>query len=134
MEINAILPIFTAILGSYLTYYFASRSKREETILKYKEEKYANLLVLLRGFVGSSANAEMKRKFFEEQYKAWIYCSDDVVRAVNAMVKLVIDSKGKDPDPKKGREVVGNIVLAMRKDLNGKTKLNFSDFVYTDVL
>ena len=134
MEINAILPIFTALLGSYLTYYFASRSKKEETILKYKEEKYANLLVLLRGFVGSTANAETKRKFFEEQYKSWIYSSDDVIRAINTMVKLVTESKGKDPDPEKGREVIGNIVLAMRKDLNGKTNLNFSDFVYTDVL
>ena len=134
MEINAVLPIFTLVLGSYLTYYFASRSKKEETVLKYKEEKYVNLLVLLRGFVGSTANAETKRKFFEELYKSWIYSSDDVVRAINAMVKLVIDSKGKDPDPEKGREVIGNIVLAMRKDLKGKTNLNFSDFVYTDVL
>ncbi|WP_041958746.1 hypothetical protein [Sulfurospirillum arsenophilum] len=134
MEINSILPIFTLVLGSYLTYYFANKSKREEAVLKYKEEKYVNLLVLLRGFVGSSANAETKRKFFEEQYKSWIYSSDDVVRAINAMVKLVIDSKGKDPDPAKGREVIGNIVLAMRKDLKGKTNLNFSDFVYTDVL
>lgn len=134
MEINTILPILTAVLGSYLTYYFASRSKREETILKYKEEKYANLLVLLSGFVGSTANAETKRKFFEEQYKSWIYSSDDVVRAINIMVKLVIDSKGKNPDPTKGREVIGNIVLAMRKDLKGKTNLNFSDFAYTDVL
>lgn len=134
MEINAILPMFTAILGSYFTYYLASRSKKEEAVLKYKEEKYANLLVLLRGFVGTTANAEIKRKFFEEQYKSWIYSSDDVIKAINAMVKLVIESKGKDPDLKQGREVIGNIVLAMRKDLNGKTNLNFSDFVYTDVL
>ena len=50
------------------------------------------------------------------------------------MVRLVIDSKGNTPDQQQGRKVVGNIVLAMRKDLNGKTKLKFSDFVYTDVI
>ncbi|OHD94864.1 MAG: hypothetical protein A2019_06585 [Sulfurimonas sp. GWF2_37_8] len=133
MEVNAILPILTAIAGSYLTYFFASRSKREESILKYKEEKYANLLVLLQGFVGSTATSETKRKFFEEQYRSWIYSSDEVVKAINEMVRLVIDSKGKDPDPELGRKVVGNIVLAMRKDLNGKTNLNYTDFIYTDV-
>lgn len=133
MEANAILPILTAIAGSYLTYFFASRSKREEAILKYKEEKYANLLVLLQGFVGSTATSETKRKFFEEQYRSWIYSSDEVVKAINEMVKLVINSKGKDPDPELGRKVVGNIVLAMRKDLNGKTNLNYTDFRYTDV-
>jgi len=134
LEVNAILPILTAITGSYLTYFFASRSKREESILKYKEEKYANLLVLLQGFVGSTATSETKRKFFEEQYRSWIYSSDEVIEAINEMVRLVIDSKGKDPNPELGRKVVGNIVLAMRKDLNGKTKLRFSDFVYTDVI
>ena len=134
MEINAILPILTAIAGSYLTYFFASRSKREESILKYKEEKYANLLVLLQGFVGSTATSETKRKFFEEQYRSWIYSSDEVIEAINEMVRLVIDSKGKDPDPELGRKVVGNIVLAMRKDLNGKTNLKYTDFRYIDVI
>ncbi|MDD3855310.1 MAG: hypothetical protein A2525_09090 [Sulfurimonas sp. RIFOXYD12_FULL_36_11] len=133
MEANALLPILTAIAGSYLTYFFASRSKREEYILKYKEEKYANLLVLLQGFVGVTATSETKRKFFEEQYKSWIYSSDEVIEAINEMVKLVIDSRKNTPDPQKGRKVIGNIVLAMRKDLNGKTKLKYSDFVYTDV-
>jgi hypothetical protein len=134
LEVNAILPILTAIAGSYLTYFFAGRSKREESILKYKEEKYANLLVLLQGFVGSTATSETKRKFFEEQYRSWIYSSDEVVKAINEMVKLVIDSKGKNPDPDVGRKVVGNIVLAMRKDLNSKSNLNYTHFRYTDVV
>jgi hypothetical protein len=134
LEASAILPILTAIAGSYLTYFFASRSKREEAILKYKEEKYANLLVLLQGFVGSTSTSETKRKFFEEQYRSWIYSSDEVVKAINEMVNLVMDSKGKDPNPEIGRKVVGNIVLAMRKDLNSKSNLNYTDFRYTDVI
>ena len=127
------LPILSAILGSYFTYYFAVRSRRHEAILRFKEEKYSALLVLLQGFVGVTASAETKRKFFEEQYRSWIYSSDDVVKAMNQMIKLVIDSGGKQPNPNEGRQAVGNIVLAMRKDLLGKTKLSFDDFVYTDV-
>ncbi len=127
-------PVLAGLAGSYLTYYFAIQSKLEEAILKFKEEKYSNLLILLQGFVGSTTAAERKRKFFEEQYKSWLYCSDDVVKAINRMINLVLESRGQQPNPEAGRKVVGEIVLAMRKDLLGKTDLDFNDFRYTDVI
>ncbi|MHA1743581.1 MAG: hypothetical protein ACTSV6_04945 [Candidatus Heimdallarchaeota archaeon] len=122
------------LIGSYLTYYFTLKSKKKESILKFKEEKYTNLLILLQGFVGKTVSAETKKKFFEEQYKSWLYSSDEVVKAINNMVRLVIESRGEEPDQQAGRKAVGNIVLAMRKDLLGKTELNFNDFIYTDVI
>ena len=138
MEIKDFLlilfPVVSGIIGSYLTYYFTMKSKRSEAIFRFKEEKYSNLLVLLKGFVGRTAAGDLKRQFFDEQYKSWLYCSDEVVRAINKMVKLVIDSKGQAPDRNKGREAVGEIVQSMRKDLLGKTNLSFDDFVYTDVI
>ena len=117
MEINILLPLLTAIIGSYFTYYFTSRSKREEAIRKNKEEKYTNLLILLQGFVGSTATIEKKIEFFEEQYKSWLYSSDDVVIAINEMVKLVIDSKGNTPNPELGRKAIGNICISYEKRL-----------------
>ena len=129
-----IIPVLTAIISSYLTYYFAMKSKRTEAILKFKEEKYSNLLVLLQGFVGRTASGKTKREFLEEQYKSWLYCSDGVVQAINAMVQLVIAYQGGEPDHVKGKEVVGKIVLEMRKDLLKKTNLSTDDFVYIDVI
>ncbi len=138
MDISTILliliPIIVALLSSYLTYYFTIKSKKSEAILKFKEEKYSNLLILLQGFVGRTTSGETKRKFFEEQYKSWLYCSDSVVKAINEMVQLVIDSRGKEPEPEKGKKAIGNIVLEMRKDLLGKTKLTSENFRYTDVI
>ena len=138
MEMKDVLlvlfPIIAAIISSYLTYYFTIKSKKSEAIFKFKEEKYANLLVLLKGFVGTTASNDTRRKFFEEQYRAWIYSSDDVVKAINNMVELVKNSSGSSPDPEEGREAVGNIVVAMRNDLLGKTNLIHSDFYYTDVI
>jgi hypothetical protein len=138
MEMKNVLlflfPIIAAIISSYLTYYFAIKSKKNETMLKFKEEKYANLLVLLKGFVGTTVSADTKIKFFEEQYKSWVYCSDNVIKAINDMVKLVMNSGGNNPEPKQGREAIGKIVIAMRKDLLGKTNLCADDFWYTDVL
>jgi len=134
MSTSTFLPIITAILGSYLTYYFTSKTKKNDAIIKYKEEKYSNLLLLLQGFVGSTANSKTKKKFFEEQYKSWLYSSDEVVEAINKMVKLVIQSKNSPIDPEEGRKAVGNIIVAMRKDLLGNSKLDFSSFIYTDVV
>jgi hypothetical protein len=128
-----ILPVLSGILGSYFTYFFAVRSRRQEAILRFKEEKYSALLVLLQGFVGVTASANTKRQFFEEQYRSWIYSSDEVVKSINQLIKLVVDSRGQQPNLHAGRQAVGNIVLAMRKDLLGKTNLSFDDFLYTDV-
>ena len=129
-----LIPIIVAVISSYLTYYFAIKSKKNEAILKFKEEKYSNLLILLQGFVGKTTSGETKKKFFEEQYKSWLYSSDGVVKAINEMVQLVINAKGKEPEQEKGKKAVGNIVLEMRKDLSGKTNLKSEDFRYTDVI
>jgi len=129
-----LLPLISGIVGSYFTYYLTMRSKKSEAIFRYKEEKYSSLLVLLKGFVGKTASGDLKRRFFDEQYKSWLYCSDDVVKTINQMVKLVIDARGQVSNQQQGKDAVGEIVLAMRKDLLGKTHLLSTDFVYTDVI
>jgi hypothetical protein len=129
-----VLPIVTALMSSYLTYYFATKTTKNESMIKFKEEKSSNLVIALQGFLGSTVSADKKVKFYEEQYKAWLYSSDNVVKAVNDLTNLLIEERGKAPDPEKGRRVVGNIILEMRKDLIGKTSLTYKDFRYTDVV
>jgi hypothetical protein len=130
----AVIPVLSAALGAFLTYLFASRMKRDEAIAHFKEEKYAKLLVKMQGFVGETTSGKLKKEFFEEQYQSWLYASDDVIKAMNHMVGLVIEGKGQAPDKEEGKRAVGNIVLAMRKDLLHKTDLNYSAFQYTDVI
>lgn len=62
------------------------------------------------------------------------YSSDGVVKAVNELVNLLIQEKGNKPNAELGRKVIGNIILEMRKDLLGSTKLTHNDFRYTDVI
>jgi hypothetical protein len=128
------LAIATAVVTSLLTYYFTNKAKKAEAVMRFREEKYAKLLVLLEGFVGVTASGKTKRAFFNEQHESWLYCSDEVTKAINHMIALVVDAKGQSPDPSKGREAIGSIVMAMRKDLLGKTKLDVSDFRYIDVI
>ncbi len=129
-----IFPFIAGVISAWVTYLFTLKAKKSENILKFKEEKYANLLIHLQGFVGETTSGETKKRFFEEQYKSWLYASDDVVQSMNDLVKLLIKERGNTPDPQKGRKVVGNIVLQMRKDLLGKTELKENDFKYTDVI
>ena len=130
-----LLVILSAVLGSYVTYYFTNRSKKNEAILRFKEEKYSNLLILLQGFIGNTASAETKKKFLEEYYRSWIYSSDGVIKSINEMLNLVRNSgSNKAIDHDLGRKSIGNIALQMRKDLLGGTKLDFKYFEYLDII
>lgn len=128
-----LLTITTATMTSILTYHFTNKAKKAEAMMKFREEKYAKLLVLLEGFVGNTVSAETKRAFFKEQHESWLYCSDEVTEAINRMIEIVSTSKGMIVRVK-GEDPVGAIVLAMRKDLLGKTKLSAGDFRYIDVI
>ncbi|MGO9995830.1 MAG: hypothetical protein ACLPTF_25415 [Steroidobacteraceae bacterium] len=129
----ALVPLVSAALGGFLAFLFTSRAKRDESILRFKEEKYAKLLVKLQGFVGSTSSTQLKKEFFEEQYQCWLYASDDLVKSINDLIRLVIENRGSDPIPELGRKVVGEVVLAMRRDLLKNTKLDYTAFRYTDV-
>lgn len=129
-----ILPFIAAIASSYLTYIFTIKSKQHEAMIQFKEEKYSNLIIALQGFIGSTVSAETKKIFFEEQYKSWLYSSDEVTKSINDLIKLLQKEQGNAPNPEEGRKVVGNIILQMRKDLIGRTQLTYSDFRYTDVI
>lgn len=124
-------PILSLFFGSWITYFFAIKTKKNESMIKFKEEKYSNLLILLQGFIGKTVSGELKKKFFEEQYRSWLYSSDEVVKAIN---NLVISVAIGHENKKDSGELIGNMVLAMRNDLIGKTKLKHSDFWYTNVL
>lgn len=130
----ALVPLVSAAVGAFLAYLFTTRAKRDESIARFKEEKYAKLLVKLQGFVGLTTSAQTKREFFEEQYQSWLYASDEVVEALNRMVRLVIDNRGRTPAQEDGRKAVGEIVLAMRRDLLHKSKLDYKAFQYIDVI
>lgn len=139
---NLIVIIFSASVGSMLTYWFGIRHLRTETEIKVKVEKYNNLIKYLRGFVGNEAKegGNLKKKFIQEWETSWLYCSDDVFIAIRKMLKYVnsIDLDRKDfpgGHDEVGNNLIGEIIVAMRKDLiNKKTKLKNKDFIFWDVI
>lgn len=132
--VELVITIATVLITSLLTYYFSNKARRNITSVSFKENKYALLLNLLDSFVGNTANGESKREFFKELHESWLYSSDEVILAVNDMVSLVRNSKGKRINQEQGKLAVGSIVLAMRKDLHVKTKLDALAFEFIDVI
>lgn len=134
---NVVSIILTAFLSSWLTYFFGIRHLRTETELRLKAEKYSNLIKYIRGFIGKSADRELKEKFFSEWETSWLYCSDDVYQAINKMLNYArsLSSEVQKEDKEEGKKLLGNIIIKMRSDLFGKkTKLSSADFLFWEVL
>ncbi len=132
---NLIAIFLSALVSSSLTYFFGIRHLRTETEIKTKAEKYNNLIKYLRGFIGDTVSGDLKKKFFQEWETSWLYCSDNVFDAINLMIEYV---RKKDPNQKgpdtKGKKMLGDVILAMRKDLlHKKTRLSNNDFIFYDV-
>lgn len=129
-----ISPVVSAWLGALFTYYFAIKTRKSENIIKFKEEKYSNLIIALQGFIWNTTSYELKKNFFEEQYKSWLYASDEVTISINELINFIIEQNWRKPDPEKWRSMIWNIILKMRKDLlwSKWTKLWNRDFRYTD--
>jgi len=135
---NLITIILSALAGSGITYWFGIRHLRTETEIKEKVEIYNSLIKYLRGFTGVNASGELKKQFFQEWEKSWLYCSDDVFNAVRRMVEYAKEKGVTNTDTETrdivGSEILGEIILAMRKDLLQKrTALSNKDFVFWDV-
>ncbi|MFA5130095.1 MAG: hypothetical protein WC477_04220 [Patescibacteria group bacterium] len=132
---NIVTIVLSALIGSGVTYWFGVRQLRTETEIRMKVEKYNNLIKYLRGFIGVSASSELKKSFLQEWETSWLYCSDDVFHAVQRMLDYARSlGKNGNGNSEVGKEILGKIIIAMRKDLlNKKTELTSKDFIFLDV-
>jgi hypothetical protein len=126
--VTIILPIIAGLVGSYLTYYFTLKSKRMEAMMAFKEKSYESLLLKAQVFFGESNSPEAQKEFIDQMYKSWLYCSDDVVKAINQMLALLSIPGDERKHDRYGHESFGNLVIAIRQDLLGKSSLTHKDF------
>jgi len=117
-----------------LTYFFGVRKLRTEAELRIKTERYENLIKYLSGFTGRAANADTKRKFFSEWEKSWLYCSDEVFENVMRLIRHVKQKYEQLVLDEDGKEIMGDIIKSMRKDLlRKKTDIPSKDFIFWEV-
>jgi hypothetical protein len=79
-----------------------------------REERYKRLIEYSRGFYVGGNRADIAR-FLDEVSLSWLYCPDDVIRALYAFLDSVGEGKIKDDDEKEN--AFGAMIAAMRLDL-----------------
>jgi len=95
-----------------------------------REERYRRILESSRGFQEGAPDSQ-KTEFLQEVDLCWLYCGDDVIKAMYAFLDSV--TTGSNSTATQRDETFKRLVLAMRNDLWSvwpvrTTKLTAADF------
>lgn len=98
---------------------------------------YEEVGAALRVFIaGNGSTSEAKERFYEAYAAAWLWASDDVLRALNHFVKLLIQhgaSQGSAEQAEKSNAYAA-IIFAMRKDAGfSGTNVQASDYQFVQI-
>jgi hypothetical protein len=106
-------------------------SKRRETARARREERYFELVSDLAAFYDSSSpDLAGRDRFVREARLAWLYCPDNVVRALNEFLQAV---QGRDGGPVERSRAARQLVLRIRKELLGRTSLTEKEVEFWSV-
>ncbi len=131
-----LIPVITLGVG-LLTWCLNERSKRVYEEYKRREERYSKLIISLKGFYVSLSDKELEKKlkteFLVQVRLCWMYCPDEVIHKANSFLFMVEADIGRKYTDKERDKAVGELILAIRKDLISrkplkKTKLRPEDF------
>lgn len=109
------LPLTGAAIG----WIWNEHRRRVAHEYELKERRYAALIDASQGFyehvpVGQDARG-LKTQFLIELNKCWLYCPDDVIRAVYRWLGLL--EPGVTSTDEERRCALGQVMLAIRQDL-----------------
>jgi PAS domain-containing protein len=127
------LKFFVPLVGAVIAWVLNERRRRTWEEYLRKEERYRELLRTLTGFYDHAADSDVRCQFLEEYKRCWLYCSDDVIRAANSAMEVMVE--GTTVPMGERRERIGEFVLAIRRDLlrralTRKTALVAADYVH----
>lgn len=118
--------IVIAAIIAVLGYVVKGRIDVKAAEREQKENRYRGMLTAMRAFYVSSKDNQLKQKFIDELNQAYLYASDDVLRAANKFLEA-IKTKPQPSTEEEKKLALANLVLMMRRDLR-KTKLSASEF------
>jgi hypothetical protein len=123
--IISLIATLLTLLVSFTIWSLSERSKRIESKLKIKEERYMKLISSIQGFGDGTLDVQRANEFPNELNLAWIYCSDDVIKKCIVFIDILsIKENRKQADV---NSAIGDILLSIRKDLEIETKLKKED-------
>ena len=129
ITIAIITTIPTAIVTSFLTYYFGFKKESKIKLLEYKQKGYRDILEYSLAFFDGWVDIDKQKKFAEELYtRAPLYASDTVIKSGRDFLECFNTDKELRS---KSDEYYYTMIIAIRNDLKKiigeKTKLKNSE-------
>ena len=131
VQYKEITVALIAVFGVVLPYLF---QRNKEYKLKLAEQKIAAYSEFLRDFTETAVlimhNEEIESKDSDRQRmlarnQILLYGSDDVIKAYDKLVRFTDD--GGEPGSDEDVALFGNLLLKIRQDIVGKSKLTVDD-------
>lgn len=113
------LKFFIPLVGAVVAWFVNERRRRAWEEYLRKEERYRALLRTLSGFYTHASSAKVREEFLEEYKRCWLYCGDEVIKAANAAMGVMVEGVQVSMDQRLNR--IGELVLAIRRDLLRRT-------------
>jgi hypothetical protein len=121
------------LVGVVLGWVLQEWSRQRQASLERREAHYGALMAALSAFYEKDrpseqppAVADAREAFLESYRRAWLYASDAVLAAGDAFLNAV--STGSAADDATRERKAREFVMAMRKDLQRRTRLSARDF------
>lgn len=113
------LKFFVPLAGAVLAWFMNERRRRAWEEYLRKEERYRALLRTLSGFYKHAASPKVREEFLEEYKRCWLYCSDEVIKAANEAMEVMVE--GTIVPMEERLERIGRLVVAIRLDMLRRT-------------
>ena len=129
--ITSILALVSAVIGGYISYFFASKSKKSDAKQTFKEVRYKAIILLCYALIHYEKEKmtliinrpdidsmdKLKNEIQTEFINMSLYGSDKVIIAMRNFVIL------------QNQDVLSKLAISMRKDLYGiRTSLDAKHF------
>ena len=120
--LKLIIPVLVALIA----WLGNEWRKRQWEEYQRKEARYQELIMALKGFYLSSWNQDeskiMKNHFIDQLNLCWLYCPDEVILKAYAFIDMILADRTRSDEEKE--LTLGELILAIRKDLIGKKVLS----------
>jgi len=133
-----IIPIVIAVIGSWGSYLFEKWRERKARLHERKEELYKKLVLSFKGFFKEKLDLSLRREFIDETRLARLYACDEAIKTLNELVDIMMKTEKtfEEETGENYQEVVHNLLgefmIAMRRDLGIKTKLSPAELGRTE--
>ena len=126
-SLSIILVPFISVISVVVGWWLNEWSKRKESELLKKRERYEALILAIKGFyiADGISSTYTKQTFINQVNLSWLYCSDEFIKKANEFLDYVsLTEVNQDI----GKNLLGELMVIIRKDFKADSLLTAKDF------